>query len=74
MNELEVFIHEDRCCGFGNCVAVCPTVFALDYPKNCAKRADNVPIEVYWTYLNQVKQAADECPTQAITVLVPKSA
>ena len=54
------------CCGFGNCAALCPQVFALDYDSNRTRIVPGAPLA---DYAAEIAQAASECPTQAIHVV-----
>lgn len=67
MYALRVHIHKDMCCGFGNCATVCPAVFQLDYETNRARCRDRAPIDAH---AEAVARAIDECPAQAISLLV----
>ena len=49
--------------GFGNCAALCPQVFALDYGTNRTRVVPDAPLA---NYAAEIAQAASECPTQAI--------
>lgn len=65
---IAVLIEDNLCCGFGNCEQVCPSMFRLDPKSNRARllRTPNVADAAL------LLQAAEECPTQAITVDVRK--
>ncbi|WP_158259938.1 ferredoxin [Phyllobacterium phragmitis] len=71
MHGLRVHIHKDMCCGFGNCATVCPAVFQLDHETNRVKCVDCAPIDVH---ADAVARAADECPAQAISLLIADAA
>ena len=53
----------DECVACGLCVDVCPEVFALDDEKAEVK-VDVVPAE----HEQAVKDAADDCPVEAIEI------
>jgi ferredoxin len=63
MHQISVQIHDGVCCGFGNCAALCPEVFVLDYDSN---RVQLVPGARLAAHAAQIALAASECPTQAI--------
>ncbi|MBR8655662.1 ferredoxin [Achromobacter sp. Marseille-Q0513] len=67
MSQLTVQILNGMCCGFGNCAALCPQVFALDYDSNRTRIVPGAPLA---DYAAEIAQAASECPTQAIHVVV----
>ena len=58
-----VRVDADLCVGSGQCALYCPTVFAL--VDGVARVRDDVPPAAL---LDDVRDAADACPTQAITV------
>ncbi len=66
MSQLTVQILSGMCCGFGNCAALCPQVFALDYDSNRTRIVPGAPLA---DYAAEIAQAASECPTQAIHVV-----
>ncbi|WZB63346.1 hypothetical protein WJ970_10730 [Achromobacter xylosoxidans] len=47
MSQLTVQILSGMCCGFGNCAALCPQVFALDYDSNRTRIVPGAPLEDY---------------------------
>jgi ferredoxin len=56
---------EDTCTACGLCVDTCPDVFELGDDDDIAKvKVDEVPAE----HEEAVKQAAEECPVEAIIV------
>jgi ferredoxin len=59
-------IDHDRCMGSGICAFVAPNVFALDEASGLARVLDpgGDPLE-------DVQEAADACPTQAIVAEPP---
>jgi ferredoxin len=60
---MKAIIDEDACTGCGLCSDTCPEVFELD--GDIAKViADPVPEDAE----ESCKQAAEDCPTEAITV------
>ena len=56
-------IDSDRCMGSGTCVFHAPKVFAIDPETNLARVIDPAGDP-----LDEVLDAADDCPTQAISV------
>ncbi|QCP81940.1 ferredoxin [Alcaligenes faecalis] len=63
MSQITVQILNGMCCGFGNCAALCPQVFELDYDTN---RTRILPDAQLANYVAAISKAASECPTQAI--------
>jgi ferredoxin len=59
---MKVSVDRELCIGAGNCVAIAPSVFQMD-AENIAVVIDEVaaPDELLW-------QAAEACPTAAITL------
>jgi len=59
---VKITIDRDKCVGAAVCVAIAPEVFELDdEDKSKVIDAEGAPIE-------DIKEAADRCPTGAITV------
>ena len=63
MSQITVQILNGMCCGFGNCAALCPELFALDYDTNRTRILPDAPLA---NYAAAISKAASECPTQAI--------
>lgn len=57
---MEVKVNKEKCIGCGACTAICPDVFEFD-DDGLAKAVKNEINE-------DVKTAAEGCPTEAITV------
>lgn len=57
---MEISINKDLCIGCGTCVALCPDVFKIN--------EDNKAEVVNEKEKECVKNAADSCPVQAISV------
>ena len=64
MPEIELDIGS--CCGFGNCVLVCPDVFSVDADTNRVKLIGKATDT---DTLAKVHRAAAECPTHVITTI-----
>jgi ferredoxin len=62
---LTVRVDHDRCTGSGNCALVLPEVFELDEMANKARVIDGTPPPDLERW---VRQAAEQCPTKAITI------
>ena len=60
---MKVVVDEELCTGCGLCVDTCPEVFEMG-DETARVIADPVPEEAQ----SSVKQAAEECPVEAITV------
>lgn len=56
-------VDDNLCIGCGLCVDACPDVFELKDDKSCV-RVEPVPANLE----TAVKEAADTCPVDAITV------
>ena len=61
---MKVEVDADTCGGFGQCVALCPDVFALTDAGYAVVIVDEVPAE----FEAVVREAERVCPTHAITV------
>ena len=57
-------VDPEVCTGCELCVSTCPEVFEMNGDKAAAKSGD-VPEEVIET----CRQAADECPVEAISII-----
>lgn len=62
MSESTVQVDAGRCEAIGFCVRVAPTVFALDEGPPASVVADSLSDDE----LDQIAEAEDLCPTQAI--------
>ncbi len=57
---MSVKVNQETCIGCGSCVAICPSNFEMGPEgKAVAKSQENFPC---------VKDAADTCPVQAISI------
>jgi ferredoxin len=61
---MKATVDDDCCAGHGACVVTCPQVFRINDIGQAEVLVDEVPADQEAL----VRQAADECPTQAITV------
>jgi len=61
---VNVEVDADCCCGFGQCITICPEVFELTDAGYAVVRVDAVPAELE----HAVRRAEQSCPTHAITV------
>lgn len=57
-------VDEDLCSGCGVCVDTCPEVFKMNDDELAVVIGDSVPDDAQAT----CKQAADECPVEAILI------
>jgi ferredoxin len=62
--EMRVCVDPVLCSGHGPCVDICPEVFELDEDGIADVIFDNVP-EVFY---EACREAADNCPTEAISI------
>lgn len=58
------FVDKDVCIGCGLCVGVCPEVFDLDGDGKAVAIEDEIAADV----LTDAKEAANQCPVEAIIV------
>lgn len=61
---MKAIVDRDACIGCGLCTTICPEVFEMDDEDIAIVIADPVPVE------NEAsaQEAADSCPTDAITI------
>lgn len=65
---MRIVVDRDRCCGAGTCVLTVPEVFDQDDADGLVVlRRPDPPAEV----ADQVREAADLCPTGAIELVEP---
>ena len=61
---MRVEVDADCCGGFGQCITLCPDVFALTDAGYAVVLLPDIPSE----FEAVVRKAAQACPTNAITV------
>ena len=61
---MKVTVDDDRCGGHGVCTGLCPEVFQLTDDGYAVAVLAEVPAQ----FETAVRQAAQQCPTQAILV------
>lgn len=61
---MKAVVDDDRCCGHGVCVALCPDVFDLTDDGYAVAVGTDVPPGLETT----VREAATQCPEAAITI------
>jgi ferredoxin len=62
-NDMRVTVDEETCIGCGLCAETCPDVFELKDDKAYAKM-DEVPE----AFADACREAAEECPVEAIQI------
>ena len=60
---MQIRILRHECCGSGDCVMLCPAVFALDERSKCTV------IDAEADVAEKLLEAAEACPSQAIQLL-----
>lgn len=58
----KVVADRSRCCGYGLCAAVCPSVYKLDADGLVYLDDDRVSVEL----LEEAREGAAACPAEAI--------
>ena len=58
-------VYEERCIGCGQCEATCDKVFRIGDEGYAEVVCENIPAELE----NDVRSAADGCPTSAIEIV-----
>ena len=64
---MKASVDKNLCLGCGICVDVCPEVFETGDDGNAKVKVDEVPPEAE----NSCRDAADQCPEQAIKIEEP---
>jgi ferredoxin len=62
---MRVIVDEDLCLGCGICEGLAPEVFSMANEPFAEVLVDPVPAE----FEEAVRQAAEECPEEAITII-----
>jgi len=62
--EMRVSVNPELCGGCGPCVDICPEAFELNEEGLAVTKVDEVPTELEET----CREAANDCPTEAITI------
>jgi ferredoxin len=61
---MKVHVDADLCSGSGACIDTCPQVFELNQDGISVTKMTNVPEDLK----QKCKEAAENCPTQAISI------
>lgn len=61
---MKACVDKELCSGCGPCVDICPEVFELNEDGIAVVKTATVPSQCYQT----CKEAADECPSDAISI------
>ena len=61
---MEVFVDPVLCDGCGPCADICPEAFELNEEGIAEVKLDEVPEELH----EACREAADSCPTEAISI------
>lgn len=61
---MKASVDSDYCAGHGACVVTCPDVFRIGEYGYAEVLVDEIPVSLG----EAVRQACEECPTQAISV------
>ena len=64
---MKVKVDKDLCASCGVCTDICPEVFELDDDDKASVKVETVPPEAE----DACRDAADQCPTEAIQIEVP---
>ncbi|MNN14064.1 Ferredoxin fas2 [compost metagenome] len=59
---LEVVVDRSRCCGYGLCAAICPSIYKLDADGLVYLEGKVVPPELE----EEAREGAAACPAEAI--------
>jgi ferredoxin len=60
--KFRVVADRSRCCGYGLCAAICPSIYKLDDDGLVYLDSDRVPVELE----EEAREAAAACPAEAI--------
>ena len=61
---MKVCVDPGLCSGCGPCVDICPEAFELNEEGVATVKLDEIPVELQ----DACKEAADSCPTEAISI------
>ncbi|MGW8816238.1 ferredoxin [Gordonia terrae] len=62
---MRIRVDREKCCGFGTCTVIAPAVFDLRVDDNLAyPLVDEPGVEHH----EVTRQAAEQCPTEAIVI------
>lgn len=61
---MKAVVNKNTCIGCGICVEICPEIFELD-PQGLS---ESMLTEVSSYYISDAKEAANSCPTNAISI------
>jgi ferredoxin len=61
---MRVYVDSELCEGYGPCFDICPEAFELNEEGTAVVSFDEVPEELH----EVCREAADSCPTEAISI------
>lgn len=60
---MRVDVDQELCISCGTCIDICPEVFRWNEDDKAASVVDEVPVDLE----DKAREAAESCPTEAIT-------
>ncbi|OPY55949.1 MAG: Ferredoxin [Pelotomaculum sp. PtaU1.Bin035] len=60
---MRVDVDQDLCISCGTCIDICPDVFQWNEENKASSAVDHIPADLE----EQAHEAAENCPTEAIT-------